>query len=337
MPSLETSLSQTDMEDDFPRFWNTPVRNTPVSPLKNGSRLALPRGRVDSTKFTYVTFGTLGPPHDSGVDMSKSLNKMRTRAENLGVKNIVVHSPHTIKQLPRYNEQFIRSFPGMCAGEHARGCRHGFWAWKSLVVYNTLLNADTEFVIYTDCNCKKYPYMYNNFDVMLNFAVTWDEDVAIATEFTGVKDVIKPSVRALIPESEHNRRSLHANVIILKRNKATLDLMEEWMTRCLSNQILPETKSERHNMTMFHTHDQAILTTVVYERGFCKKPFHTSDEGEQEWTNVYLGEHPENKAKLATFRSSEKESTGVSPFVLWSILVVIVVIVLIAAIVWFRK
>mgnify|MGYP006143971429 CR=1 FL=1 len=337
--SFETSLSQrkNDWEDVYQRFWNRPV-----PPQTNPPHVALPRGRVDGTKITYVTFGTLGPPHDSGSDMSESLNRMRTRAEELGVKNVVVHSPHTIKQLRRYDERFLRSFPDMCIGpNHSRGCRHGFWAWKSLVVYDTLLNADTEFVIYTDCNCLKYPYLYDNFDVILNFAVKWDEDVAIATEFCAVKDVVKPSVRALIPESEHNRRSLHANVIILKKNQATLDLMEEWMTRCLTSQILPETKNEKPNVTLWHTHDQAILTTLVYERGFCKKPFYTSDKDEAEWTNIYRGEHPENKLKLQAGIVSDNGETGgaqvhMTPLV-WFILVVLVVIVVVAAVVWFLK
>ena len=217
--------------------------------------------------------------------MSKQIEKMCLRATMLGASNVIAHNPSTIELIDGYHPRFMQNFLHLCEGEHRRGCKHGFWAWKSLVVLDALSKANTEYVIYTDCNCEKYEYLLKNMDNIFKMATSWNEKVCMSTEKYKIYEVVKKSVRdtrGYTWRPEH--RSLHANVIILRNVPAVLDMVREWAYLCTTDAILPE-RDEK--LKVWHTHDQAILSVLVYKHKLCRKFFYTS-----EWDKFYLGNHP---------------------------------------------
>jgi len=217
-------------------------------------------------QVTYLTFGTEGPPYDSGLPLIQRSNTLAQHAHNLGC-NSIVYTPRRIRDSKDYDPRLLTSWPSLCKGEHRRGCMHGFWAWKPFIIKDALekLN-DNDMLIYSDSNYEKYSYLLNGVSHIIQFAKRAKEQnisfwAAQDPNNHTIGELVKPS---LLKGLDPSLPAYHANVIVCRKTPKTMAIVDSWLNKCLSDDILPDVTGNDEG-TMWHTHDQAILSCIMHQ------------------------------------------------------------------------
>ncbi len=124
-------------------------------------RSRTPPPEIPHSDIHMVTFGTLGAPHDQGIDCSDQINVMRHRFEP-HVASFRAYSP---RDLPPAVTRPVSCATG-CFPRIVKLCgaaRHHFWRWKAHVVERQLHTIpEGSYLLWTDCNFKKYIHMALN-------------------------------------------------------------------------------------------------------------------------------------------------------------------------------
>lgn len=226
---------------------------------------------LNHTKMTIIAFHTLGKPYDNGLNLSIE-GKIFENFFTPHVDNVCVYDT---KKCLNFNNNFVndylKTYPDLNHGEHARGCNMSFWKWKPYIILHHLEQMnDNEILVYHDCNITRYSYYLNT--------NTFRENIDYIFEKTGI-DIIIPIERPDLLCKHHCKKDvfdaigntndyknfplLNANRILIKKTKLSMEFIHEWLFYCNQDLILPEKIKEPE--LRWHTHDQAILT-VLYKK-----------------------------------------------------------------------
>jgi len=108
-----------------------------------------------SAKFYFLTFCSLGAPHDSGRDLSSNISNLKSLLSSY-FDEIIVYSPSSLKECEG-SEDFCNVLEGVFPlnpGINANGCGD----FKSFIINKTLSEmSDGDILFYHDCNFEKYP------------------------------------------------------------------------------------------------------------------------------------------------------------------------------------
>lgn len=108
-----------------------------------------------SVKFYFLTFCSLGPPHDSGNDLSSNISNLKSLLSPY-FDDIIVYSPSSLKDCEG-SEDFCNVLDGffpLNPGINSNGCGD----FKSFIIDRTLSQMEeNDILFYHDCNFQKYP------------------------------------------------------------------------------------------------------------------------------------------------------------------------------------
>lgn len=164
----------------------------------------------------------------------------------------------------------------------------GYWLWKPYVIYNTLLKSnDGDYIVYVDCGSEimktlKWEDYFNLLEKHDNIFFQYRDDFTYGWSSVNKNYSDSPKLKHWIKKSTINhftkifesdndwleKNKLWAGFIILKNNKQTRKLIEEWLNVML---FFPEIVNdvmlhEINDQTEFYSenrYDQTILTVVA--------------------------------------------------------------------------
>lgn len=220
-----------------------------------------------NNKIHFITFYTNKSP---ALDLTEEESFLKKTIGHL-FDSYTSYNPNDI------DTKYSKSYPNLNVNEHSRGCYHGFWAWKPHIILKKISENhvnEGDVVVYSDCNITRYKERINDFlmikDTTIKLFTNIDCDFLISKDHNNLKikqHVKEETIKTIIGEkwSDHlNAPLLHANRVFVRKSKLSIDILKEWEYLCLNESLLLPTLPEKSPLR-WHTHDQAIITTL------CKK------------------------------------------------------------------
>ena len=228
----------------------------------------------NNVRTSLITFHTYGFPYDNGYDLVRNAKTF----ENLYLPffdNVTIYNTTNCSLLcNNFMDIYLKAYPSLNKGEHARGCNHSFWRWKPFIIQKKLEEINYgEILIYQDCNITRYAnYMEYIHEYRNNVNMLFDKinvDVLIPIENPNLlcKSHVKSEVFDVVGENTDYYRNfplLNANRIFIRKTDTSIQFINEWLGYCIQDNLLfPETNYEPD--LKWHTHDQAIAS-VLYRK-----------------------------------------------------------------------
>jgi hypothetical protein len=223
-------------------------------------------------KVHLIGFMTQGEPYDQGEDLTKSSALIKYANDyRKAVDTFTVYTTETaIKEYPEF-KQYIQSYPEYDYGVHSRGCNHGFWKWKPFLILKHLQKIkEGDLLMYHDSNTDKYTYYVidvGNLKKNIQTVLANDNLVApIEDPFDPVKinkNFTKKEVfEQLISDTSCVEAPImRCNRIFIRKNKLTVNFIENWLKLCDTSLLLPP----KEEPLKWHTHDQAIFNALYHK------------------------------------------------------------------------
>lgn len=200
-----------------------------------------------------------------------SLSRIVRQAKHVGIfDRIIKYRP---KDLPDY----IKSSPLFAFSKGG-----GFWCWKPYIIYHTLQNCkEGDIVFYCDAGCtlqkessewKLYLQLMEKHNaIFFQYRDGLEYNWGVNKNKAAIKYWIKPSTRLFFLQyMSHDfleYSKIMAGFMIFKRTKPSLIILDEWLKLTLFHPELimdPYGPDRAKKDDFYHTHDQAILTPLVY-------------------------------------------------------------------------
>ena len=201
----------------------------------------------------------------------ESQKRLSRQAKKVGLfDKVIEYSP---KDLPCY----IKASPLFAFSKGG-----GYWVWKPYILYYTLLHChEGDIVYYCDAGCSlnKNSSEWSYFQKMLEtysaiffqyrdgFHYNW----GVNCEKASIKYWMKPTSRlyfqASLGEEFLDYSQIWAGFMIVKKTKPLLRIIEEWYKLTLFHPSLvmdPIGVEDSGQIDYYHTHDQAVLTPLVF-------------------------------------------------------------------------
>lgn len=182
------------------------------------------------------------------------------------------------------DESIRRDFPdfwkehGAFIEANPRGC--GYWLWKPFLILRRLqAMREGDILLFADAGCELNPYGKQRLAEYLEMCARHSVVtflVAARSEYPVKHWTKMDTMLHLDPELQTAERAQHeSGVILLKKNRRTLDMAREWFAVCAGNDYhyLDDSESVAPNDGNFreHRHDQAVVTLLLVKHGldFC--------------------------------------------------------------------
>ena len=226
---------------------------------------------MSKPKFHYISFCSEGPPKDKGYDLSSS-KKILTEELNKTDMQYFFYSPQFLKQ-NGYGD-FVKEYANSgLVSVNPNMNNIGFCAWKPLIMLLELEKMnDGDILVYRDCNCEKYPILKNfthfkeNINKILNI-VHFDFFVPIENDTLKIGNHVKSNViRDLAIDTEFTRQFplLIVNVLICRKSKTSLAILQEWKKYCSMDKYIDgEQYGDLYPEFRWHTPEQGILNVLI--------------------------------------------------------------------------
>lgn len=151
--------------------------------------------------------------------------------------------------------------------KHERGA--GYWLWKPYIIYKAMLDmTDGDYLIYSDAGVE---FVANVNEITSRM----DEDIFFFTNGWNHFEWCKRDVLAAFDHDHAGDRfrneqvkQIQASVIFFRINQKTKDFVKKWLLYCQMPGWIDDSPSKMPNFSTFaeHRHDQAILTSLAYNR-----------------------------------------------------------------------
>jgi hypothetical protein len=238
-----------------------------------------------STRFVIVTFGSVGPPYDDGLNMQRA----RAKFESIvgpHADAVRIYAPSDLKSDPWWIDNF-HVYPDTVEyvlPKNPGANKVGYWKYKPLLLYRTMESEpDGAIIMYMDVNVVKYPDLTHGVAQWRNvskhvLAENSPADIWLGYEDPGagrvknfckgytVRNISDPRFTARIFE----RSLLLCNRIVVRNTAAARDLMLNEILPLFTNDALLANYPQdgAHEMMYWHTGDQAIWNTFLFNQQY---------------------------------------------------------------------
>lgn len=213
--------------------------------------------RYFSEKVYLVTFGTLGPPYDNGINLLKELSLLYEKYF-WHTKEIFIFTPIDLD--PYYTKKMkCLKTADQKVKLHCDGAKHSYWKWKPQVILKALENLkEGEILFYTDSNISKYPHKFKNPEMiseacakLLDISGT---DISASCNFMGSRNFNFVKDGDLHPHVFIDR-------IVVRKSSWSVEFIKKWSELCDTDLILPPENDS--SGLIIHLHDQAVFNSLV--------------------------------------------------------------------------
>lgn len=150
--------------------------------------------------------------------------------------------------------------------DQKRGC--GYYLWKPYIILETLKKINYgDIVFYLDCG----DFFEEN---IIDFIIqNSSNDYVFCPGHPENRSWCKKDCFVLMDcdsEKYWNGSQIEAGIVLFKKTKKTMDLVNEWLTYCLDENILTDIpdKHDRNGLPFKdHRHDQSVLSNLVIKYG----------------------------------------------------------------------
>ena len=232
-------------------------------------------------KFYFLTFCSLGPPHDSGQDLSKNISNIKTLLGHY-FDDIIFYTPSKLKECDG-SDDFCNVLDGVFPlnpGINSNGCGD----FKSFIIDKTLSEIDENDVLfYHDCNFEKYTQYWQtdweNIRESVDFLLTQNKsDFFIPFESEAFGQI--PQVRlhgkrytteAILEdpvESDIVSRcwEIASNRMIIKNTQASRDFFADYKNLCGRKDLLMKYPNPDPYPQFTHScPEQHVLNCLIYK------------------------------------------------------------------------
>jgi len=219
----------------------------------------------------YISFCSEGEPNDRGLDLSESRKILGESLDKTDMKYFF-YTPKFMRE-SGYGE-FVKEHENAgLVSMNPNMNLVGFCAWKPLIMLLELEKMkDGDILVYRDCNCKKYNVFndFTNFEntirnilkkAKFDFFIPQDEpDVNLG------KHCKSNIIDDLAINKEFTRQFplLIANIIICRKSKIVIEILEEWKKYCLVDEYINgEQYGDLYKEFRWFTPEQSILTVII--------------------------------------------------------------------------
>lgn len=271
------------------RFGRRAAGGSPSGTLLDASATAAAAAQAaPAPRFVVVTFGSMGPPYDEGINLQAARSKFMDLV-GPHADEVRMFSPSDLRDDPWWAANFhvypdtvewvIQHNPG--------GNRIGYWKHKPLLLLRAMQSEpEGTLIMYMDVNVLKYPDLtagvaeWRNVSAFV-FDEIWPADIWLGYEDAGasrVKNFCKGyTVHNISAPRFADRifeRSLLVGNRILVRNTAALRRMfeEELLPLFTDDRLLANYPQDgTHAQLFWHTADQAVWNAFLFNRQYLGK------------------------------------------------------------------
>uniref|UniRef100_A0A6C0B318 Uncharacterized protein n=1 Tax=viral metagenome TaxID=1070528 RepID=A0A6C0B318_9ZZZZ len=219
----------------------------------------------------YISFCSEGEPNDKGLNLSGSKQQLIDGLKKTNLKYFM-YSPKYLKD-NGYGE-FVKEHPNAgLVSMNANMNLVGFCAWKPVIMLLELEKMnDGDILVYRDCNCEKYGQLkdFNDFENAINHIMNkanFDFFIPRENMHLTLKQHCKPNIineLAIDKEFTKDFPLLIANVIICRKSKTSIEILEEWKKYCLVDEFINgEQYGDLNPEFRWFTPEQAILGVLI--------------------------------------------------------------------------
>ena len=220
-------------------FYNSDVS---LYPVKNTNRT------YSSQKTWLISYA------NAGIHIQNQNNLVMSAAMYQAFDFIIPYQMHHIE--PEYYEKH-KEILSLKKGS-------GYWLWKPYFILKTLkMMPENDVLLYLDSSSVFRDGIYKLLDLAKN------NNIVLFPNYHNNRSFIK---RAIITEIANNddsildKVSIEGNIILLRNNSKTRELIKEWLTYCENHELLTDALSA-NEYTDFkeNRHDQAILSALYHK------------------------------------------------------------------------
>lgn len=162
------------------------------------------------------------------------------------------------------------------------GCQKGFglWSWKPYLINNQLSQLqEGDILVYVDAGVEINPRGQARFNVYLDHLAR--HDVLLFSLAEQNRNWTKSSVAMKLDRKHYFRNQVMATVMMLKKCKASEDLVSEWLELTAHNngELLKDSEHpefRKDGTGLEHRHDQTLLSLVALEKNLETFPDETA-------------------------------------------------------------
>lgn len=234
--------------------------------------------KFKDTKIHFVSFYTEGPPNDKCLNMTNVMNRYLSLLKPY-IDSHDIYTPRRLKE--NTNTSHLVSEYKVQNPYNPGVHNIGYLKWKPYIILEKLKNInDNEIVYYRDSNIIKYPVMINGINEtreLIEFVLK-DNDIFVPIEnYPELK--MKHNVKREIFEEigKYNDNYLeefmfNTSIVICKKTKRTVELMEKWLYYCNNDRLLTYTIHIRQHPEMHHNvQEQSILNVILKKENILGK------------------------------------------------------------------
>jgi len=251
-----------------------------------------------TSKVHFVTFCSQGPPHDNGLDLSKTEDNVR-KAVTPHVDSFTAYHfkdfandeklSWSVKDWSKVDKKYARHKDGWWSPmsnkyvDINKGCDNtGFFAWKSICILKKMQEIPYgEIVYYHDGNFdrmidfrpSKYPYYegINEWKQLTNLILNdIKTDIFIPWEQNSTLQSLRPFCRKhcfekLAEFSDYYTKydCLWAGIIIMRKSKLSEKFLEDMIEALKDIELISNVPEDNSKELLWHTWDQPIWTIMA--------------------------------------------------------------------------
>jgi len=223
-------------------------------------------------KLNLVSFLSEGPPHDEALSLIHNKEVLLENARP-HFNNITIYTPRILREMGL--SQYVNSYEsdGLVI-MNPGSSKIGNLRWKPKIMLMELEKInDGDILIYRDGNIEKYGIGLSNYNDIKNVAINclnycnFDFFIPRENEDLKLKMLTKTNVIVELGENHpftYNFPNLHANLIIVKKSKISIELLNEWHDACLVDKWIDGDKySDLDKDFWWSCSEQSILGVII--------------------------------------------------------------------------
>lgn len=148
---------------------------------------------------------------------------------------------------------------------------YAYWIWKPYLILKTIneIANNDDIVFYSDCgdNVVNNPYL-------LIYSIINDNNFFIIENiYKNIQYTKRDCFHLMNCDNElyHNSMQIEAGICGFKKNKYTIDLLNEWLFFCQNYDVISDNEYlPRYSNFIEHRHDQSILTNIIIKNNIKK-------------------------------------------------------------------
>lgn len=134
----------------------------------------------------------------------------------------------------------------------------GYWLWKPYIILRRLLDANDDYILYTDAGVE----IISNIQPLVDLG---EEIVLFGNNYQHDHWCKRFITKVITGKNDLNTNQVQASAMLFRNTERSRNFVKEWLLWCQMPGFIDDSDMDyNHDQFKEHRHDQAILTCVAY-------------------------------------------------------------------------